>query len=254
MKSRLLSCIIFIFLSGAVSVRAQSLALKAVEYERVIFEGAAPAAANEAMLSRAGCLVQLGRWADADACLSRLRMYALGPEQREESAYLRTLCQYRLKNYDAALAVMGEAEFPSAPEAMKLKALVLAGAREFDKALEQAVPLVSDRNALDALFSGRPKEKSALKALFLGIIPTAGHVYLERPDLWWTTVGTVASAGFAVYEAVSGNWLTAILGGGMLLNTIYVDNNLRPIESTVMKYNSESLEKFLQELETILDF
>jgi len=225
-----------------------------VEYERIIFEGAAPAAANDAVLSRADCLVRLERWADADACLARLRMYALGPEQRAESAYLKTLCQYRLGNYDAALAVMNEAEFPSGREALKLKALVLAGAQQFDEALEQATPLVSDRKALDALFSLRPKEKSARKALFLGIIPTAGHIYLERPDLWWTTVGTVASAGLAVYEAVSGNWLTAILGGGMLLNTIYVDNNLRPTESIVMKYNSESLKKFLEELETILEF
>ena len=253
MKSRLLSCIIFIFLSGAVSVRAQSLALKAVEYERVIFEGAAPAAANEAMLSRAECLVRLGRWDDADACLARLRMYALSPEQREQSASLKALCQYRVGNYDAALAFLNELQEISAPEAVKLKALVLAGTRHFEESKALASKVVSGAQ-LDELFSRVPKEKSAQKALFLGIIPTAGHVYLERPDLWWTTVGTMASAGFAVYEAVSGNWLTAILGGGMLLNTIYVDNNLRPIESTVMKYNSESLEKFLQELETILDF
>lgn len=253
MKSRLLSCIIFIFLSGAISVRAQSLALKAVEYERLIFEGAAPAAANGAIISRAQCLVELGRWDDAEACLSRLRMYALSPGQREQSACLKALCQYRQGNYDAALAFLNESPQISAPEAVKLKALVLAGTRRFEESEAEARRIVSD-GRIDKLYSGLPKEKSAMTALFLGIIPTAGHLYLERPDLWWTTAGTVAAAGLAVYEAVSGNWITAILGGGMLLNAFYVDSHLRPTESIVRRYNAEAMEKFLKELESILEF
>lgn len=254
MRSRLLSCIIFIFLSGTVSVRAQSLALKAVEYERILFEGAAPAAANQALLSRAECLAGLDRWEDALASLGRLRMYAMSGEQREEAAYLKCLCQYKLGNYDAAFAVMQEEAFPAAPEALKLKALVLAANRQFDSALQVADAVVKDRKPLEELFSAAPAEKSPLKALFLGIIPTAGHIYLERPDLWWTTAGTVASAAFAVYEAVSGNWLTAILGGGLLLNAFYIDNNLRPAGQIALNYNTESLEIFLKELESILEF
>lgn len=252
MKPRLLSCIISIFLSGAFSAEAQSLALEAVEYERVIFEGAAPAVVNEAILSRAECLVKLERWSDASATLERLRMYAMNGEQREQSAYLKALCQYRLGNYEAAAAVLSENPVSLADDRTRLRALVLAANRDYDAALECARNLTSDNAAVEDLFRHTPKYKSAEKAMFLSIIPTAGHIYVERPDMWWTTVGSVASAAFAVYEAISGNWLTAVLGGSLLVNCFYIEEHLRPVQKAAVDYNSTELEAFLWKLENTL--
>lgn len=252
MKPRHWSFIILLSLFAAFSARAQSLALEAVEYERTLYEGAAPAVANDAILNRTRCLVELGRWQDASASLERLRMYALDQAGREDASYLKTLCQYRQGNYEAAAAVMNETPFAGDGTRGRLRALVLASVRDYDGAMEAARPLAPDQAALEALFERTPKFKSARKAMFLGIIPTLGHIYVERPDLWWTTAGSLASAAFAVYEAVQGNWVTAILGGGLLVNGFYVEEHLRPLEQQVAEYNTSSLEKFLKELENVL--
>ena len=63
-------CTISIFLCAAYSADAQ--ADDAVEYERVLFLGASPAVANEALVARAQCLLELGRYADALDALERV--------------------------------------------------------------------------------------------------------------------------------------------------------------------------------------
>lgn len=215
MKPRQLSYIICIFLSGAFSARAQSVAdgspsqaMRAVEYERILWEGASPADANAALLARAECLIGLERWADALNSLERLRMFALSSQEREKAAYLKALTNYRMGNNYAAAAILQELQ-------------------------------ASDKEI--------PGLKSPTTAAFLGIIPTAGHLYVQRPDLWWTTAGTVATGAFIVFEAVSGCWLTAALGGALLVNAFYIDANLRRVPAMAEEYNAAAVEKFVKE-------
>ena len=228
MKPRHWCCIILLCLWAAFSARAQSPALKAVEYERILFQGARAAEANDALLSRALCLVDLGRWADASDALDRLRLYALEPSVLLEANYLKALCKYRQGDHEGASALAREG-LPDTPEAKKLGILLEA-----------------------ATVSFRPR--SELTAALLGIVPPAGHLYTNAPGAIPTTLATAGSVALWVLAAVSGDWVTAILGGGLLLSETWWRGSVQAMPVRAREYNEKELEKFLKEQESLLDF
>ena len=68
-----LFCTISIFLCALYSGRAQDWESRAVELERIIYDGAGLEETNEALLGKAECYKQLGRYQDAVATLARVR-------------------------------------------------------------------------------------------------------------------------------------------------------------------------------------
>ena len=148
MKPRHWSYIILLSLCTAFTARAQSPALRAVEYERVLFEGASPDDANFALLARAECLIGLERWADAADAIDRLRLYALDAQKLPEVTYMKALCKYKAGDPDGAYATLQEGE-----------------AQGF------------------WTLTGQPGKKSPIVAAFLALNPPAGHLYVGS-DKW----------------------------------------------------------------------
>lgn len=225
MKPRRWYFIISVFLSVVFSARAQSPALKAVQYERILFDGAGPSEANEALLSRALCLTELGRWADASDALDRLRLYALEPSQMPEVNYLKALCKYRQGDYTSAATIMAEG-FPDSPDAIKLGTLI---------------------NAATSW-----KGKNELLAAILGVYPPYGHLYTQARGGVPVTIASSCSAALWVIAAICGDWVTAIVGGGLLLSETWWRGSVQAMPAAAREYNERELAKYLLELENSL--
>ena len=225
MKPRRWYFIISVFLSVAFSARAQSPALKAVQYERILFDGAGPSEANDALISRAICLTELGRWTDASDALDRLRLYALEPSQMQEANYLKALCKYRLGDYASAATVMAEG-FPDTPEAQKLGTLITA--------------------------ANSWKGKNEIIAMLLGLNPPYGHLYTHASGGVPVTLASAGGVALWLVAAFSGDWITAIVGGGLILSETWWRGSVQAMPQKAREYNTRELPKYLEELEASL--
>lgn len=225
MKPRRWYFIISVFLSVAFSARAQSPALKAVQYERILFDGAGPSEANDALISRALCLTELGRWADASDALDRLRLYALEPSQMQDANYLKALCKYRLGDYASAATVMAEG-FPDTPDAQKLSNLITA--------------------------ANSWKGKNEIIAMLLGLNPPYGHLYTHASGGVPVTLASAGGVALWLVAAFSGDWITAIVGGGLILSETWWRGSVQAMPQKAREYNTRELPKYLEELEASL--
>ena len=207
--------------SGSFSGRAQSLspAMQAVEYERVLFEGAGADDANAALLARARCLIGLQRWADAADALDRLRLYALDSGLLPEVTYLKALCRSGSGDYSGAYAVLQEGE-----------------SQGF------------------WTLSSQPRKKSPVVAAFLALNPPAGHLYVESKKWPLVTLASYGSVVFTAWQIIEGNWITAILGGIVLVDESYVRRNMMAVPAMADEYNASALEKYVKEQLDLLQF
>lgn len=250
MKPLRLFCTISIFLCATFTVRAQSL--EAVEYERVLFHGASPAEANAALLSRAACLEQLGRYDDALDALDRLRLFAMSADDRLRSNHLRGVAMLRTGNYQGAAGCLDEG-FPQDKEASRDAALILASDRRFDESLSLAVSLYPQHSdELQKLFKKAPKARKEGAAMMLSFLPPLGHIYLKDDKWLGTTLASYAGAALTVWQFIEGNYITAILGGGMLLNASYMEHNIATVPQRTQQANQKAMESFLDKLESLL--
>ncbi|MBQ7253479.1 MAG: hypothetical protein IJS30_02245 [Bacteroidales bacterium] len=242
-------CIISIFLFAAFTTSAQS-ALEAVEYERVLYEGAAPAEANAALLSRAASLVGLQRYDDAADALDRLRLYALSDEDRLRCNHLRAVTLFRTGNYCGAVSCLDEG-FPEGKEAWCDAVLILSGAGRFSQARQLAVNILPEREAqLNDLFSKAPRFKKEGTTLALSFLPPLGHLYLKEKN--WLPVTLISYGGMALtaWQIVEGNYLNAFLGGGLLLNASYMEHNIATFKERTDAANEKLMREFLTTLES----
>lgn len=216
--------IISVFLLAAFSAKAQSPALKAVLCEKAVFDGAGPEETNGALLSRAGLLMELGRWADASDALDRLRLYAIEPSAMLEANYSKALCKYHLKDYESAAAIMAEG-LPDTEDAKKLGALISAASSW--------------------------KGKDELTATLLGLVPPLGHLYTHASGAVPTTLATYGSVALWLVAAFSGDWITAIVGGGLLLSETWWRGSVQAMPAAAREYNERELKRHLADLEQL---
>lgn len=215
----------------------------------MLFEGASPAVANAALLSRAEYLLDLERYADAIDALDRLRMYALAEDDHMRASCMRTLALYRMGDYDSAAAQLGA----GAAEPSALSVLTLASVGRYDEALSLAVTLRPDREeALRELFDNAPLARKEGIATMLSLLPPLGHLYIGDSAWPGVTVLSYAGAALTVWQLLEGNWVNAILGGGMLLNASYMEHNIATAPERTAAFNSERLSRFLASLEAML--
>ena len=220
MKPRHWSYIILLCLCTAFSARAQSPAMQAVLYEKALWEGASPADANDALVKRSQCLISLERWADASDALERLRLYALDPEKLPEVTYLRALCKYKAGDSEGAYATLKEGE----------------------------------SQGFWNLGTKQPKTKSPVIAAILAMNPPQGHFYVGSRKWPLVTLASYASLAFTVWQMIEGNWITAILGGIVMVDESYVRRNVMTVPLMAEQYNAASVEKYVKEQLDMLDF
>lgn len=219
-----LFCIISISLCGLFSSRAQSLESQAVAYERIIYDGAPLDEVNRALLGKADCLMQLGRWNEASQTLARVRVFALLPEERQNLLYKQELCFYMAGEFGQAASFVTEVE-PSSREILLLHTLSLAYAGNYDESEIYAARYLSwngespHLQELFRLFEGHPRPRSELASLLLSLVPPLGHIYNGAPSEGLLSAGLNAGAvAFTVANLLGGYWVTGIVGGAIALN------------------------------------
>ena len=265
MHRTLLSFITSIFLCAAFSSEAQERTdweLKAVQYERAAFDAEDPYDAAEALVSKAECYKQCGRYSDAAATLGRVSMYLLPPERRDDVLYEKELCCYLAGDFEAAASYMEEAGEGSSPRRLLLDALVLGECARWDEARGKSEALMEllydgdDLDAagtgLDALFSEVPELKTEKQAVFRSFLPPLGHLYSGHLSEGLVSLGLNSAAlGWTVWQCVSGNWITGLLGGGIALNYTLMGGMERSAE-LAEQYNHDSMRGFNDALRTLL--
>ena len=198
--------------------------MQAVEYERIIYDGAPLQEINDALLAKADCYIQLGRYRDASATLARVRMFALLPEERQQVLYKQELCFFLSGEFSQAAAFVSEVE-PESKDVLLLHALTLAYAGNYDESEIYAARYLSwdgESPHLDALFKlyeGHPQPRSQVASTLLSMLPPLGHIYNGAPAEGLLSAGLNAgSLAFTVANLLGGYWITGIVGGAIALN------------------------------------
>lgn len=224
MLRKQLFCITCIFLCAQFLSRAQDRESMAVEYERIVFEGAGLAETNDALRAKAECYKQLGRWSDASATLARVRLFALTPEERTDVLYQQELCFFMTGDFGQAASLVGEVGDGSA-DALLLHALALAYAGRYDESEIYAARYLCWDGAsprlqeLLDLYSGHPRELNSVTVMALSFLPPLGHFYCsEFGEGALSGTLNAASLAFTVANLASGYWITGLLGGGIALD------------------------------------
>ena len=218
--------------------------MRAVECERLIFDGADLASTNGALLKKAECYKQLGRYADASSTLERVRMFALTDEERTEVLYQQELCHFLNGEFGQAAVIADNLE-PSRQDIMLLHALVLAYSGRYDESEIIAARCISWNgpspylDELLALYRQHPAERNAGASLALSFLPPVGHFYNEAYGEGLLSGGLNAAAvAFMVANLAGGYWITGLLGGAIALNYTYMGNIERCQELTQIHNNN----------------
>lgn len=214
----------------------------AVGYERIIYNGATLEETNQALLAKAECYKQLGRYSDAVSTLSRVRMFALTDDGRNEVLYQQELCHYLAGEFEQAAALSGEVE-PLSQDILLLHALALAYAGRYDESEIMAARCIcwngpsEHLEALLKLYEGHPRPRKEKVALALGFVPPLGHIYNEAYGEGALSLGlNAASIAFTAASLLGGYWITGIVGGAIALDYTWLGSQERSVTLAQM-YN-----------------
>lgn len=246
LKTRLF-CIISIFLCALYSARAQDWSTRAVEYERIIYDGADLHTVNEALMGKAECYKQLGRYADASSTLLRVRMFALSEEERQAVLFQRELCYFLGGDFTQAAALVDEVEQES-QEILMVHALALAYAGRYDESEIYAARCISYNGEspwlpqLLKLYESHPPVRKHNTAMALAFVPPLGHFYNEAYGEGLLSAGLNAAAlAFTIANLLGGYWITGIVGGGIALNYTFMGNQERNAALVDINNNNSSI-------------
>lgn len=193
----------------------ESLALSAALCEMATWQAADKETRDSLLLAKAAFLAEAGESARAYETVNRIQRFGLSEDQRAE--LLRRKLVY---SWEAGLA----------DDFMVLLEEAAAEAGGTDQAVASASNL-----------SGKPRHRSPDAAMLLSIIPGVGLAYAGD----WASAGKTFLAGagsiaLGVGAFASGLYLSAFLGGGMLLYTILPSSTEKAVR-TVSEYNDSQL-------------
>ena len=248
---------ISIFLCALYSSSAQNWESAAVECERIIYDGADLQETNSALVRKAECCKQLGRYADATAALARVRMFALSPEERHEVLYQQELCYFLSGEFSQAAAMVPEVDLDSA-DVLLLHALALAYSGNYPESEIYAARFISwdgespHLGKLLKFYESAPRVRRPGTAFALSFVPPLGHLYNGAYGEGALSAGLNAAAvAFTVANLLGGYWVTGLLGGGMALNYTYMGNQQRN-QALVEKHNHNDPIEFGDRLRALL--
>lgn len=210
------SSIIFISLFAALSVKGQDAdgreALeRALRWEKVVYGNDDPEAIRQALMEKASCYAEAGLPQEALRTLDRIQLYMLDEEATARVLLLKSEYSMEAGDYVSALSYLEES----------------------GKAT--GIP--------------RPKVKKESTAALLSFLPPLGQIYLDKPlEGLGSLMLNAGAAAFTVWQLAGGNWVTGILGGGLMLNETFFKGNMEKNISRVEEVNERNIEKLLKEL------
>lgn len=252
-RSFFITCI---FLYAAYSANGQAAGQdgpleQALRWERVVYASDDSDSVNLALYSKASCYAEASMYDEALRTLERIRMYLLKPDQISEVLLFKSRCSREVGDMGAALGYFEESgragDYPG------MYSVLLASAGRFAESEEWALKCVSDeteRDAVTKLFKKVPATRTEGMAAALSFLPPAGQIYVRKP---WEGVGSMllnaCAVGFTVWELMGSNWVTGLLGGGLLLNETFMKGNLERNVSRVDEVNKRNIKDFSRSLE-----
>lgn len=255
----LLSFIICIFLCVQFSANAQDTAdfhslEEALRWERVVSSSDDPETVFRALMAKANCYADVSLYSEATRTLERVKMYLLDPDEAREVLIMKAIYAKLGGDFGAALGYLEESgDAGSYPE---LYSVLLAGAWRFDEALEQALNVVSSEEeaaAIRDLFRKTPRLRKENTAAAWSFVPPAGQIYLGKPAAGLLSmILNAGAAALTAYEIIQGDWVTGLLGGGLLLNETFFKGNMEKNIQSVSSVNKLSIEAFTASLDSLL--
>lgn len=197
----------------------ESLALSAALCELKAWKAPDKATRDSLLLAKAEFLAEAGESVRAYETVCRIQRFGLSEDQRAELLRRKLIYSWEAGLADDFMVLLEEAI-----------AMAMAPAT----ALSHAVATASN-------ISGKPRHRSPDAAVLLSIIPGAGLAYAGD----WASAGKTFLAGatsiaLGVGAFASGLYLSAFLGGGMLLYTILPSSTEKAVR-TVSEYNDTQL-------------
>ena len=219
----------------AIAREPGALALSAALCELEAWQASDRTVRDSLLLTKAELLSEAGESTRAYETVCRIQRFGLSVDQRAELLRRKLLYSWEAGLADdfkvlleEAAAEAGGTDQAAAPDETVAPAMVPA------TALSHAVATASN-------ISGKPRHRSPDAAMLLSIIPGAGLAYAGD----WASAGKTFLAGagsiaLGVGAFASGLYLSAFLGGGMLLYTILPPSTEKAVR-TVSEYNDSQL-------------
>ncbi len=217
----------------------ESLALSAALCELEAWQAPDRATRDSLLLAKAAFLAEAGESARAYETVCRIQRFGLSEDQRAELLRRKLIYSWEAGKLDDFHVLLEEAAASDPAEASALDQAAapdeaIAPAMAPATALSHAVATASN-------LSGKPRHRSTDAAMLLSIIPGAGLAYAGD----WASAGKTFLAGatsiaLGVGAFASGLYVSAFLGGGMLLYTILPPSTEKAVR-TVSDYNDSQL-------------
>ena len=213
----------------------ESLALSAALCELKAWKAPDKATRDSLLLAKAEFLAEAGESVRAYETVCRIQRFGLSEDQRAELLRRKLIYSWEAGLADDFMVLLEEAAVEAGgidQAASPDEAIAMAMAPA--TALSHAVATASN-------ISGKPRHRSPDAAVLLSIIPGAGLAYAGD----WASAGKTFLAGatsiaLGVGAFASGLYLSAFLGGGMLLYTILPSSTEKAVR-TVSEYNDTQL-------------
>ena len=212
-----------------------ALALSAALCELEAWQAPDRATRDSLLLAKAEFLAEAGESVRAYETVCRIQRFGLSEDQRAELLRRKLIYSWEAGLADDFMVLLEEAaaeeggiDQAAAPDEAIAPAMAPA------TALSHAVATASN-------LSGKPRHRSPDAAMLLSIIPGAGLAYAGD----WASAGKTFLAGatsiaLGVGAFASGLYVSAFLGGGILLYTILPSSTEKAVR-TVSEYNDSQL-------------
>lgn len=200
--------------------------MEAVRCEKAVYEAASTSEAGFALERKARCYAAQGLFEDACSTLERIALFSIPPTERAAVLMEKTVLHAIAGNIPEAAANLEEAN---------------AAAPEFntDSASDSALVSIFACVA-EMLGNGTSGRKTYEKAFLRSFFPPLAHIYVGKSgEGILRAAGDLAAVGLGVAEALSGNWWTAFLAGGIGLYESYWKGNAS-LEEDVVRFNKKS--------------
>ena len=227
---------------------------QALQWEWIIYSSDDQDEIHSALKEKASCYSEALMPEEALRTLDRIRLYLLEPEAISEILLLKSRYSRESGDYGAALGFLEESGRASVYPSDY--AVLLASSWRLSEAEEQALACAgtpSEKEQVIKFFKKAPKIKKEGTAAVLSFLPPTGQLYLGKPGAGIASMLLNAGAiSFTAIELSAGNWISGLLGGGLLLNETFFKGNLQRNLSEVDAVNKASVAEFSRSLDDLL--
>lgn len=200
------------------SERRDDPALSAALCEMAAWQAADKATRDSLLLAKAEFLAEAGESARAYETVCRIQRFGLSEDQRAELLRRKLIYSWEAGKLDDFQVLLEEA----AAEAGGIDQTAASDPAEASELAQgsSATTALAQAAATASTLSGKPRHRSTDAAMLLSIIPGAGLAYAGD----WAAAGKYfllqgGSIALGVGAYLSGLYVSAFLGGGMLLYT-----------------------------------